>query len=213
MKQLKALIISNGIEGLSRLYQSNDHIHYDIVEVTQHFDPDFTGYDIVIAPNGTDHVALFRIKERINEFLGQGGTLFCFDGWFTDWIPGNRWIMDNTKKTIDIRYKLKDDPYELGKQFSPEDLTFSHGISGWWSCGYIEPAPKASVLLEDTWGRPLIVIDESTTRGLMILSASGPLADVSYATTDDNKAYKAMADLYRAILQFVQYKKILQNAS
>jgi hypothetical protein len=205
---LKAVIISNGIEGLEQLYRSNEEIQYDIIEVEEQFNPNLDPYDILIAPNGTDHIALFRIKEKIHQFLAQGKTLFCFDGWFTNWVPGNRWVMDNTKKTIDVRYKIQEDPFGLSKHFSVEDLTFSHGISGWWSCGYIEPAEKASVLIEDTWGRALVVIDDATTNGTMILSASGPLADVSYGTTDDNKAYQAMTDLYKAILQFVQTSKI-----
>ncbi|MEZ4951018.1 MAG: hypothetical protein R2784_16780 [Saprospiraceae bacterium] len=32
---LKAVIISNGIEGLEQLYRSNEEIHYDIVEVDE----------------------------------------------------------------------------------------------------------------------------------------------------------------------------------
>lgn len=202
-KPLKALIISNGIEGLHQLYKSNQWVQYDIAEVSSHFQPDLAGYDILVAPNGTDHIALFRMKDDIRAFLEKGKTLLCFDGWFTDWVPGNRWIMDNTKKTIETRYKIKEDPYGFGNQFSVEDLTFSNGISGWWACGYIEAAEKATILLEDTWGRPLVVIDENSTAGTMVLSASGPLADFSYATTDDDLAYAAMTDLYHAILQYV----------
>ncbi len=209
MKKLKAAIISNGIEGLDHLYQSNEKVNYQILEVTRNFNPDLASYDLLIAPNGTDHVALFRIRDKVADFLAAGKTLFCFDGWFTDWIPGNRWIMDNSKKTIDVRYKIKDDPYGISRHFHIADLNFSHGISGWWACGYIEPAPGAKVLIEDTWGRPLVVVDETTTNGLMVLSASGPLADLSYATTDDDKAYQAMSDLYRAILQLAQNLKMI----
>lgn len=206
---MKAAVISNGIEAIETLYQSNQEISYDFLEVTKHFDPDLWPYDILIAPNGTDHVALFRIRKKVADFLAAGKTVLCFDGWFTDWIPGNQWVMDNTKRTIDIRYFIKDDPFGITKDFSAEELTFSHGISGWWACGYIEAAAKATVILEDTWGRPLVVVDDKTTNGLMVLSASGPLADVSYATTDDDKAYKAMADLYRGILRFIQQSKAL----
>lgn len=213
MKPIKALIISNGIEGLNSLYKSTAHIQYDVLEVTSGFDPDLTPYDLLIAPNGTDHLAMYRIRERVKDFLQQGKVLFCFDGWFTDWVPGNRWVMDNSKKSSEVRYRIKDDPYGMSEHFSAADLTFSHGISGWWSCGYIEAAPEATVLLEDTWGRSLLVIDQAGTNGIMVLSASGPLADVSYATTDDNRSYQAMTSLYQNILSFVQQKMPLSYES
>jgi hypothetical protein len=205
----KALLISNGIEGLNQLYVSNDIIEYDIVEIDADFNPNLTGYDVLIAPNGTDHVAFYRIKDKVQAFLDNGGILFCFDGWFTNWIPNNRWIMDNSKKTIDVRYKIKDDPFGLSKHFDINDLTYSNGMTGWWACGYIEPSPLATVFVEDTWGRPLVVIDDASTNGLMILTASGPAADLSYATTDDNKAYKAMTDLYTAFIHLIQHHKSL----
>jgi hypothetical protein len=211
MKRLNALLISNGIEGLAQQFQANDRITYTLAEIGPGFDPDLSGYDLVIAPNGTDHVALFRIREKIRQFLDGGGALFCFDGWFTDWIPGNRWVMDNSKKTIDVRYILQDDPDGLAQHFSIADLNFSHGISGWWSCGFIEPAPGAQVLIADTWGRALAVIDRVSTNGLIVLTASGPLGDFSYATTDDDGSTQAMADLYQALLSLVSPTKILSK--
>lgn len=205
---IRALIISNGIEGLHSLYQPTEAILYDWVEVTPNFNPKLDGYDLLIVPNGSDHIALYRIKDRIKAFLDAGGALFCFDGWFTDWVPGYRWLMDNTQKSIDVRYKIKDDPFQLSQQFEVEDLNFSHGISGWWACGYIEcVSPLGHVLIEDTWGRPLVVIDETTTAGLMVLTASAPAADLSYATTDDGAAEKAMTDLYHALLGLISLVK------
>lgn len=205
---IRALIISNGIEGLSNLYQSNEIIHYDWVETGPQFQPELSGYDLLIVPNGSDHVAMYRIREQLRAFLDAGGTLFCFDGWFTDWVPGHRWVMDNTEKSIHVRYKVKDDPFGLAQLFSAEDLNFSHGISGWWACGYIEKQAYGHVLLEDTWGRPLVVIDDTTTNGLMVLTASAPAADLSYATTDDDAAHRAMSDLYRALLTLVSKSKM-----
>ena len=210
MEKLKAGLIANGIEGLDKLYQSNAQIDYELLPVGGDFNPDLEPFDLLIAPNGTDHVAMYRIRKKVQEFLAQGKTLFCFDGWFTDWVPGNRWIMDNSKKTIDIRYSIRDDHFGLAHAFNIKDLNFSHGISGWWACGYIVPAAGASVLIEDTWQRPLVVLDDDTTNGLMVLSASGPLADLSYATTDDEKSYRAMAQLYQSLLRLVQKRKIAQ---
>lgn len=207
---IKALLIDNGIEGLRSLFKSSEKIHYDFVETGPNFELQTEGYDLLIAPNGTDHIALFRKKDQVAAFLENGGTLFCFDGWFTDWIPGNRWIMDNSKKTIDVRYQLGDDHHNLGSKFSIDDLNFSQGISGWWACGYIQPANDAQILIKDTWGRALVVIDSKTTKGLIVATASGPLGDLTYATTDDDASSKAMADLYHALLSLVPQKTAIQ---
>lgn len=209
MQPINALLISNGIEGLAKTFQANDRVRYTIAEIGKDFDPDLAAYDLLIVPNGSDHIALYRIRQKIKRFLDDGGTLFCFDGWFTDWIPGNRWLMDNSKKTIDIRYKIKDDPQGLAQYFSIDHLNFTHGISGWWACGYIEAAADAEVLIEDTWGRALMVIDRKSTSGLIVLTASGPLADFGAGTPDDGGSIQAISDLYQAILTLVSHKKTL----
>ncbi len=209
MLPINALLISNGIEGLAKMFQANDRIRYTIAEIGKDFDPDLDAYDLLIVPNGSDHIALYRIRQKIKQFLADGGTLFCFDGWFTDWIPGNRWLMDNSKKTIDIRYKIKDDPQGLAQYFSIDHLNFTHGISGWWACGYIEAAAEAEVLIEDTWGRALMVIDRKSTPGLIVLTASGPLGDFGAGTPDDGGSIKAISDLYQSILTLVSHKKTM----
>ncbi len=207
MQPIKALLISNGIEGLPKMFQANERIQYTLAEIDRDFDPDLQDYDLVIAPNGTDHVALYRIRHKIRQFLDHGGTLFCFDGWFTDWIPGNRWVMDNSKKTVDIRYCIQEDSAGLAQHFSIDHLNYTHGISGWWACGYIEPAGGAEVLIADTWGRAMMVIDRVSTPGLIVLTASGPLGDFGYGTTDDGGSTQAMSDLYQAILPLVSSAK------
>ncbi len=208
MKPLKALIISNATVGSNKLFQSNEHVSYDIYKVTENFDPDLDGYDLLILPNGaTDSVAMAKIKHKVRAFLDEGNALFCFSGWFTNWVPGNRWIMDNSLKTSEVRYFKKYDRYDLLKDVDIDGLIFSHGISGWWACGYIETAPGAEVILEDTLQRPVVIIDEKTTRGTIIVSASGPVAEVTYGTTNHSPSMQAISALYRNFIAFVQHKK------
>ena len=61
------------------------------------------------------------------------------------------------------------------------------------------PAPGADVLLRDTWQRPMVVLDEVSTAGRMLLTASGPLADVSYAGESDT----APVRLYRNFIHLL----------
>lgn len=197
---IKAAVIDNGIVGLRNYFQSNAKTQYDFLEVGETVPTDFSNYDLLVVPNGCDQVAMLRMKEQVQTFLNQGKTLFCFDGWFTDWIPGNRWLMDNSKKTIDIRYKIKEDKYDLFENVKVDSFTFSHDISGWWACGYIEPAPQANVVLEDTWGRAIMVLDEQSTPGKMFLTASGPLGDFTYGTTDDETSMNDLVKFYHNLL-------------
>lgn len=200
---LSALIISNNIVGLTDYYVSNDLVTYTIAYVSGDFNPDLDPYDVLVVPNGSDHVAMFRIKDKVRAFLDAGKAVVCSDGWFTNWVPGNQWVMDNTKRTIDTRYALKTDRHTLFDGIDINDLIYSHGMTGWWACGYIDAAPGADIVLEDTWQRPVVVLDEVTTPGMLFLTASGPLADVTYAGKRDG----AMVQLYRNFLRLVVAKK------
>ena len=83
--------------------------------------------------------------------------------------------------------------------FDPMNLDRNaHGISGWWACGYIESDDPSTVLVRDTWGRGLIVADETTTNGFMYLTASGPVGDYSAYP-----GWSPLAVLYRNALQHV----------
>ena len=171
---LRTTVVSN-IEGVDRWLPALPSVAYAVQSVGADFQLDLDGADALLVPNGSDHVAMHRNRERVRTFLEAGHALLCFDGWFTDWIPGNRWVLDNTKVTRDWRYFVRTDRYGLFDGFDLDALNFSQGMSGWWACGYIDAAADADVLLVDTWGRPMMVLDESTTAGTMILTASGPL--------------------------------------
>lgn len=205
--QLKALVISSHIVGQEDTFLSNERVSYTWAPVERDFAPDLTDYDLLIVPNGSDQIAMYKIRAQVQQFLASGKALACFDGWFTDWIPGHRWVMDNSKKTIELRYFLKDDAAGLFEGVNLDHLIFSNGISGWWACGYIEPHPQARVVLEDTWQRPIIVLDEASSPGTIFLTASGPLADKTYATTDDQRAEAGVARLYQNFIDFLIQKK------
>ena len=176
---LRGLVVSNGI-GAELGYPSRPEISFDSVEIDQDFELDPSGYDLIVAPNGTDHLALFRQRHVIREFLDAGHALLCCCGWFVDWVPHNRWIHDNSHATRDIRHFAGKDTLGLlqGVELAALDHN-EYGISGWWACGFIEPASGADALIKDTWGRALVVVDSHTTKGLMLLTASGPIGDYS----------------------------------
>jgi hypothetical protein len=211
---IKALLISNNIENIGKMFVSNHLIQYEIIVINAEFNPDLTPYDLLIVPNGSDHVAMLKIKSKVLAFLNEGKAVFCFDGWFTNWVPGNQWIMDNSKKTIELRYHIKKDRYKLFENINLDSLIFSHGISGWWSCGYIAAADVADVVIADTWDRPIIVLDEITTNGLLILTASGPLADFDFGGSDPETSNgKDLNQLYKNMIQLVTNYNINKHAA
>lgn len=176
---LKGLVVGNGI-GSEQYYPNRNEISYTVQQIDARFALQLDGYDVLIIPNGTDHVALYRERQTIRRFLEQGKVLLCCCGWFLDWVPGNRWIHDNSKPTRDMRHIGGRDPLGLLQNVDLAKLdTNEHDISGWWACGFIEPAAGADVVLHDTWGRAVIVSDSVSTPGLMILTASGPIGDSS----------------------------------
>ncbi len=197
---IKAAVIDNGIVGLRDCFKNNAKVQYYYLEVSAGKIPDFSGYDLLVVPNGTDQVAMLRNREAVEAFLNAGKMAFCFDGWFTGWVPGNQWVMDNSKKTIDVRYFIKEDRYGLFDGVELDAFIWSNGISGWWSCGYIEAAPEADVVLQDTWQRPVMVLDQKSTPGTLFLTASGPLGDNTYATTDDPASMDSLARFYHNLI-------------
>ena len=194
---LDIVLVSNGLQGLEAMFPDTDVARYRPVVTAPDFAPDFAGADVVIVPNGSDHVAMQRAAGAVRTHLDRGGTLCCFDGWFTPWVPGNRWVMDNSRATKDVRYRVRDDRHGLFDGVPMADFELSHGMSGWWACGSIEPAPGADVLLEDTWGRAVMVLDEVSTPGAMLLTASGPLAGVRFGAD-----HAGLFTLYERLLTF-----------
>lgn len=203
---LQAALISNGLSGLDHAYTSSDRVAYRVETIAPGWSPDFSRDDLVIAPNGTDHVALLAIRDRVRAFLDDGGALACFCGWFTDWVPGNRWVHDNSHPTREVELRLASDRHGLltGVDLGQFNVN-RHGIRGWWACGYIEPAPGAEVVLVDTWGRAIVVVDETSTAGFQLLTASGPLGDYQRdGDTDDG-----LARVYRNFLSHLNQRKLV----
>ena len=172
---LKAAVFYSGVYSSKESFVNNEFVQYDFLPVSAAFDPDIDQYDLVITGNPTDHIAMLKIKDKIARFLEGGKALFCFSGWYTNYIPGNKWVMDRDIKTIDTDYIAGSDPHELLKGVQIEELVKQNGIAGWWACGHIEASKSANVILSDILGRGIVVLDEKTTRGTVALTSGGPL--------------------------------------
>lgn len=197
---LNIAVIDNGIGGLEA-FPADDQTTVHALKTGSRFSPDLSQFDLLVVPNGADHVAMLQIRGEVQSFLNSGKSLFCFCGWFTDWIPGYRWIHDASKPTREVRHIPASDPHGLldGVDLSRLD-TNRHGIHGWWACGYIQTSHSQSVLVRDTWNRPLIIADESSTPGFLFLTASGPVGKYSWLDNDSpvNRLYSNALNHVRA---------------
>ncbi len=175
---LQAALIDNGVYGTQDYFTDTAQICYRRERVLGDWKPDFSNDDVVVAPNGTDHVALYRARTAIAAVLARGGAVVNLCGCFTPWLPGTVWVHDNSHSNREVRYNIVADPLGLMNGVDPLRLsTESHGISGWWACGYLKTNHSESIVLVDTWQRPVLIADIRSTPGLIIATASGPLGD------------------------------------
>ncbi|MGH8597449.1 MAG: hypothetical protein ACREXT_12395 [Gammaproteobacteria bacterium] len=194
---LNAVLIHSGVAGTENYFKDCAEVRYRIERIGDPWSPDFAGDDLVIVPNGANHVALYDARAAIHALLAHGGVLACFCGFFTPWIPGSLWRHDNTKPLQDVRYRLNRDDLALFDGVEVNELTFdAHGISGWWACGHIETAHADNVVLIDNFERVLLIADRRSTKGLIIATASGPLGD-----PDPSSPAQGTCLLYRNILR------------
>lgn len=200
---INAAVVNSGVHSSKSGFKDNDQIKYTYLDVTGNFNPDLSPFDLLLTGNPTDHVALYKIKDKIADFLNAGKTLFCFSGWYTNYIPGNRWVMERDIKTIDIRYYKESDKNGLLNGVNIDELIYMNGISGWWACGHIETSPNAEVLLVDTLKRPIMILDEQTTNGTIICTSGGPLNGRKSKNEEDLHAINV---LYNNLIDYI-YKK------
>ena len=202
---LQGVMVSNGT-GREKGYVNGPLVDFRVAEVGPDFTLDLDGADVLLVPNGCDSIALHKVRGSIRAFLDRGGTLICCDGWVTPWVPGNEWVMDNQYRTIDVRYTSRSDKQGVLDGVDIDALTFRDGISGWWACGYIKPAEGAEIVLEDSWGRAVVVVDDASTLGTIVMTASGPVGPWGgYA--DDSPSDVAINRLYRNFVKVAQDRK------
>lgn len=199
--KLQIAVIDNGVHGATSYFADTDidgvAVRHRRERVVANWQPDFSADDVVLVPNGSDHVAMQAIAPTIARFLQGGGTVLCFCGFFLPWIPGHRWQQDNSKPLHNVVYQLINDPLGLCRGVDIEALSCNqHGIHGWWACGEIISERDDSCVLRDNFGRTVLIADHTSSAGLVIATASGPVGDL-----DPSAQASATQQLYRNCLR------------
>ena len=199
---LQVAVVDNGIHGLRDRFVDSVAVSYRFEPITRGWSPRFAE-DVVIVPNGSDHLSLYRARHAIEAVLERGGAVLCFCGCYTPWLPGTHWRHDNTRPNREVRYQIARDPLNLMDGVDPHRLsTDSHGINGWWACGELITVDPQSVVLVDTWNRAVLVADTRSTPGLIVATASGPLGDGTSDAPDDDGTRR----LYRNLMRVVSHQ-------
>jgi hypothetical protein len=202
--RLNAALIDSGVTGGVSYFADGPQVRYRVERITLDWQPDFTDDDLLIVPNGANHVALYEARAAIAAFLQRGGVLFCFCGNFTPWIPGSSWAHDNRHPLRELRYEIALDPLGLMRGVDPEALCRNaHDIRGWWACGEILAEHPGAVVLRDNFGRSLMIADRDSSPGLIITTASGPLGDADPASP----ATSITTALYRNLIGAAQHHR------
>lgn len=194
---MQIALIHSGVAGTEQYYRGDAEHRYRCERIGADWQPCFDEDDVVLVPNGANHVALYEARAHLHHFLARGGALLCFCGFFTPWLPGNQWRHDIGRDLRQLRYRVVADDLQLFEGVEAEELcSDAHGIRGGWACGDIQTHHADSVVLMDNYQRTLLVADRRSTPGLIIATASGPLGD----DAPDGAAHGARR-LYRNILR------------
>ena len=175
---MRIALVHSGVAGTEHAYRGDVTHHYRLEHISANWQPCFDHDDVVLVPNGANHVALYEARAHLHKFLARGGALLCFCGFFTPWLPGYYWQHSIGHDLRKLRYRVVNDELNLFEGVDVEKICRDeHGIRGGWACGDIQTNYAASVVLVDNYERTLVVADRRSTAGLIIATASGPLSD------------------------------------
>jgi hypothetical protein len=202
-------LIHSGVAGTVGCYADDALHHYRVERIGRLWRPCFADDDVVLVPNGANHLALFEARASLHEFVARGGALLCFCGFFMPWLPGLRWRHDYRHPLRDVSYHLVHDSLGLFDGVTAHELCVDeHGLRGGWACGEILDAPEHSVVLRDNFQRVLMVAEQRRHAGLVIATASGPLFDDQGGT-----AARGARRVYRNILRACRNHHEARNGS
>ena len=131
-------------------------------------------YDVILVPCRTPADRLIRYGGLFQNYLDHGGTIVATGESRSDlWLPG----FSFHEQPTNYWWWLEKEG-DLGVQIArPDHTMFDHVDSEaltWHLHGWLEPAECAEVIATNAEGGAILVIDEVTTRGRMVLTTLDP---------------------------------------
>ncbi len=159
---------------------------------------DLSRYALLVVPSTVDQEHLARHRDVIRRYLDGGGVLLFGGQLHRDWLPGaSRFVPLAPPSLAAYRVTwLADHPIFAG--IEPDDLTFRRGVAGFFARGHHPLPPGAEVLVRLGGGEPATYIDRTSTRGTILVHASGDLLGYDGADNTASRLSGQLVDWARA---------------
>lgn len=142
-------------------------------------------YKIVEIPGGVDEILLFENREKIKEFLDQGGIIISFTQNYLEWLPGNSLYQASPTPIKDRSVVSCAHPITEGvKEY---DMNYRCGVKGFFNRGFFKAPAGATVILKDSDGECVAYIDSATTKGVILSTAGADLVGFGLAESSTAK--------------------------
>ena len=135
---------------------------------------DLEAFAVILVPCRTPAHRMIPHKKKLLAYLNQGGTIVATGESNSQlWLPKVKFSKQETnywwwlEKESNLGIKVTKSEHSLFKYVSKEDLTWH--LHGWFK------APKgAEILAVNSENKPILYIDEVTTKGRMIITSLDP---------------------------------------
>ena len=131
-------------------------------------------FDAVLVPCRTPADRMMPHAAQLRAYLEAGGTVIATGESDSQlWLPGVRFTPQPTnywwwlEKDGDLGVQVSQPDHALFRFLDPEALT-------WHLHGWFTPAPGAEVIATNAEGGAILMIDEVTTKGRMVLTTLDP---------------------------------------
>ncbi|MFN2495312.1 MAG: hypothetical protein ABR608_05315 [Pseudonocardiaceae bacterium] len=136
---------------------------------------DLTRYlALIITPN-VDQEHLTGQRRAIRRYLDGGGVVVFGGHLNRDWLPGASAFVPLANRSL-AGYRVMrvaDHPIFRGK--GPDELTFRHGVAGFFARGHHPVPTGAEVLTRLSGGEPATYLDRVSTAGTIVVQATSDL--------------------------------------
>ncbi len=137
-------------------------------------DTDLGAYDAILVPCRTPAHRMTPHKAPLADYLDAGGTIIATGESDSQlWLPGIRFTPQDTNfwwwltPGADLGVRIAKPEHTMFEHLEQEDLT-------WHLHGWFDAPEGAEVLAVNGDGKPILYIDEVTTRGRMVLTTLDP---------------------------------------
>lgn len=137
-------------------------------------DRTLSDYNVLLVPCRTPADRMIPHKQLLLDYLEQGGTIVATGESHSElWLPNIKFSPQDTnywwwlQKDGDLGVRIKNPYHSLFNHVGEKDVT-------WHLHGWFDAPDGAEILAVNGEGKPILYIDEVTTKGKMVLTTLDP---------------------------------------